>query len=474
MRLGGGQAGRAPERALSLSEPASSSGGGAGQPARRLKVCVVGSGTRFVSGISYYTYFLARALKERNDVAVILMRHLIPTRWYPGRQRVGHDVMAYDIADEAPTFDGVDWWGLPSVPRALFFLRSQRPDVLLLQWWSASVLPWYLLLARQATRQGSVVVLELHEDLDSGEARLPLVGRLARRGLNALCRQATALVVHSAWDRDRMSVSLGIDARRLHVIPHGPYPIFAAAGGGESTDRQPPRESTDRRPPGSLPDPAQPPRESADRQPPGSLAGPAQPPGSLPDPAQPPGSPPDRSRLTVLYFGTIRPYKGLEHLIGAFERLPRDPDFTWRLLVVGETWEGWTLPLELIENSPCRDEIELVNRYVTDDEAAGFFGRADIVALPYLRSSASGPLAIAQAFGLPVVVTAVGGLVEATAQYSGAVSVAAGDPDELARGLLAASELRGRRHATPVTWDAVARSYADIFAAVAPRARATS
>ena len=168
----------------------------------------------------------------------------------------------------------------------------------------------------------------------------------------------------------------------------------------------------------------------------------------------------------MLFFGTIRPYKGLEHLIGAFEQLRRDLALPWKLVVVGETWEGWTLPLELIERSPYRDDIEVVNRYVTDQEAAGYFQRADVVALPYLRSSASGPLAIAQACGLPVVVTAVGGLVEAAADYTGAVLVRPGSPDDLARGLLAAADLRGRMHAVPVTWQAVARSYADIFAAV--------
>jgi glycosyltransferase involved in cell wall biosynthesis len=433
--FGSAPAGSASERILELSDARTSPVGGPEQPTDRLKVCVVGSGSRFVSGISYYTYFLSRALKERHDVSVILMRHLIPTRWYPGRERVGHDVMSYDISDEAPTFDGVDWWGLPSVPRALFFLRSQQPDVLILQWWSASVLPWYLLLAWQATRRGSAVVLELHEDVDSGEARIPLVGRLARRGLKALCRQAKALVVHSAWDRDRMSVSLGVSAHQLRVIPHGPYPIFAATEAEAASRKQT---------------------------------------HSFQEQSETHSAPHDRSQLTVLYFGTIRPYKGLEHLIGAFEQVRRSSDLQWKLLVVGETWEGWTLPLELIESSRCRDDIELVNRYVTDDEAAGFFRLADIVALPYLRSSASGPLAIAQAFGLPVVVTAVGGLVDATAGYTGGVLVQPGDPDDLARGLRTACELRGRRHATPVTWDAVAQSYADIFATVAQRTRRSS
>jgi glycosyltransferase involved in cell wall biosynthesis len=233
------------------------------------------------------------------------------------------------------------------------------------------------------------------------------------------------LVVHSAWDRDRMSASLGISPAQFRVIPHGPYPI------SEPT--------------------------------PGEAIGPARP--------RPLGEP---SELTVLFFGTIRPYKGLEHLIQAFEQVRRDLAVPWKLLVVGETWEGWTLPLELVERSPYREHIELVNRYVTDEEAAGYFRCADVVALPYLRSSASGPLAIAQSCGLPVVVTAVGGLVEAAGDYTGAVLVQPGSPDELAKGLLAAADLRGRKHSAPVTWHAVAQSYADIFAAVVPHAEPTA
>ena len=293
--------------------------------------------------------------------------------------------------------------------------------MLILQWWSASVLPWYLLLARQAVRRGGVVLVELHEDLDTGEASVPLLGWFARRGLKALCRRAAMLVVHSTWDRDRMSASLGISPVQFRVIPHGPYPI---SGAGPGIATSPPR-------------------------------------------ARPIA---ERSELTVLFFGTIRPYKGLEYLVGAFEQVRRDLALPWKLVVVGETWEGWTLPLELIERSPYRDDIELVNRYVTDQDAAGYFQRADVVALPYLRSSASGPLAIAQACGLPVVVTAVGGLVEAAAGYTGAVLVRPGSSEDLARGLLAAADLRGRMHAAPVTWQAVAQSYADIFADVVPPA----
>ena len=387
-----------------------------GNGQRRLTVCVVGSGTKFVSGISYYTYFLSRALKQRYDVVAILMRHLIPRRWYPGRQRVGESLMAFDIRTEVSTFDGVDWWGWPSLFRALSFFRAKRPDVLILQWWSASVLPWYLALTAQARARGCAVVVELHEDIDPGEARVPLLGPAARRGLRVLCQRASALVVHSQWDLERLSGSLGIPRERFTVIPHAPYPIFHAAG------------------------------------------------QDAPEAPAPRLAPDDDGAVTILFFGTIRPYKGLEHLVAAFEQLRQESD-RYRLVVVGESWEGWTLPLRLIDQSPYRDEIELVNRYVTDEEAAHYFEQADIVALPYLRSSASGPLAIAQAYGLPVVITGVGGLQEAAAGYTGAVLAQPGDSGDLARGILAAADLRGRKHAVPLGWDRVAELYSEVIAA---------
>ena len=56
---------------------------------RQLRICVVGAGTRFLGGISYYTLYLVNALARTHDVSAILMRQLLPTRFYPGRERVG-------------------------------------------------------------------------------------------------------------------------------------------------------------------------------------------------------------------------------------------------------------------------------------------------------------------------------------------------------------------------------------------------
>ena len=68
---------------------------------------MVGSGTAFLSGVSYYTHRLATALAEDADVSVILMRRLIPTRLYPGRVRVGDELASFRYPAEVPVFAGL-------------------------------------------------------------------------------------------------------------------------------------------------------------------------------------------------------------------------------------------------------------------------------------------------------------------------------------------------------------------------------
>src|SRR5438132_433258 len=93
---------------------------------RQLRVCVVGAGKRFLSGISYYSLYLVNALARSHKVSVILMRQLLPTRFYPGRQRVGANLTRLEYDPMVPVFDGVDWYWLPSILRSLVFLMRER------------------------------------------------------------------------------------------------------------------------------------------------------------------------------------------------------------------------------------------------------------------------------------------------------------------------------------------------------------
>ena len=172
-------------------------------------------------------------------------------------------------------------------------------------------------------------------------------------------------------------------------------------------------------------------------------------------------APPETTNL--LFFGVIRPYKGLEHLVAAFEAIPESEIDGYWLTVVGETWEGWTLPTELIERSPRRDRITFVNRYVTDEELDRYLRGADAAVLPYLRSSLSGPLHVAMGYGVPIVMTDVGGNAEAAEGYGGIVLVPPAEPAPLTEALRRVAQLKGQRFEHPHSWSNTAEAYERLF-----------
>ena len=115
---------------------------------------------------------------------------------------------------------------------------------------------------------------------------------------------------------------------------------------------------------------------------------------------------PKRGKLELLFFGFIRPYKGLPVLIEALKEL-NDHDIY--LTVVGEPWgDAEALQKELAESGVPNLEVHL--EYVDDAEAANYFARADVVVLPYLSATGSGVVAMAYNYGKPVLATSVGGL----------------------------------------------------------------
>jgi glycosyltransferase involved in cell wall biosynthesis len=170
--------------------------------------------------------------------------------------------------------------------------------------------------------------------------------------------------------------------------------------------------------------------------------------------------------MHILYFGLIRPYKGVENLVEAWDRLPPDVAADMRLTVVGEVWEGWTAPGDAIRSNRYRDTITFIDRYVSDEEVERLFGAADAVCLPYRRSSGSGALVMAMNHGLPVIVTEVPALMETVAGYGGAVVVPVDDADALSQALGEIRAFRGQRFADPHSWDRSLDAFEELFAEI--------
>jgi hypothetical protein len=144
---------------------------------------LVGPGFHFLSGLRVYTCRLANALADSHDVSVLLLNRLIPTRLYPGGHRAGRDLTSMRYDDRVRIVGEVDWhWGQP-MARFAMALREERPDVIVLQWWTAATLHTYLLISRLAAREGIPVVIEFHEAQDTGESGVPLVAAYCRRYL---------------------------------------------------------------------------------------------------------------------------------------------------------------------------------------------------------------------------------------------------------------------------------------------------
>ncbi len=117
----------------------------------------------------------------------------------------------------------------------------------------------------------------------------------------------------------------------------------------------------------------------------------------------------DVEQRYTLFFGLIRDYKGLDLLLKAWARwLPEGR----KLLIAGEFYASREKYIALIEELGLRDRVVLHDHFVADEDVRYYFSAADALVLPYRTATQSGVTQIAYNFSLPMIVTRVGGLPE--------------------------------------------------------------
>ena len=246
------------------------------------------------------------------------------------------------------------------------------------------------------------LVLTAHDILP----REPRPGQLAAQ--RRLYERFDAIVVHSAHGRARLTTELGVDPARVHVIPHGALTMPLTAG--------------------------------------------------------PPPPPPLRQtdRPVVLFFGLLRPYKGLDILLDAWGEI--------------DDAELWIVGRPRFDISSLRrsapPNVRFVPRFVSDAEMSAYFARADLVVLPYREADQSGVAYTALGAGVPLLLSDVGGFPE-LARTGAARTFPAGDVPALRAALqellsdsdaLSAMAERARAAAGgPYSWDAIAGQTLDLY-----------
>ena len=122
-------------------------------------------------------------------------------------------------------------------------------------------------------------------------------------------------------------------------------------------------------------------------------------------------TPPDRDRpLTkqLLFFGLVRPYKGLDVLLRAMPKVPEDVS----LVVAGEFWGGVEATRALVQELGIQDRVDLRPGYVDAADVPDLIRGSDVMVLPYRDSTASWNGSLALEHGVPVVATRVGTMAE--------------------------------------------------------------
>jgi glycosyltransferase involved in cell wall biosynthesis len=117
------------------------------------------------------------------------------------------------------------------------------------------------------------------------------------------------------------------------------------------------------------------------------------------------------SQNVILFFGLIRPYKGLDKLIETFAYISKEKPDTI-LLIVGECYDDIEKYQNLIKQHHLEAKTMLVNKFIPNEDVEPYFKASDVVVLPYYSGTQSGILMMSYGFEVPVVVTNVGGMSE--------------------------------------------------------------
>lgn len=311
-----------------------------------MKISLIGPVYPYRGGIAHFTTLLARKLIEAgHEVQVVSFKKLYPNWLYPGKSD----------KDYSPGREKVEavYRLTPLNPftwrRTVKEIAAFAPQQVIVPWWVTFWGPTFRFVITRLKRREIPVTVLIHNTMPH-EARF--VDRfLARRTL----READRYIVMTEKEQSRL-LGLLPKVRDIDIIPHPIYQMFLYRTIDQSVIR--------------------------DRL-------------GLPE-----------NVPMLLFFGFIRPYKGLDVLLKALSVIcQQGPEV--HLLVAGEFWENQGFYDQLINHLGLRKVVHIFNQYIPDDEVWKFFNSADVFVAPYTGGTQSGALKTAIGFGIPSVVTDV-------------------------------------------------------------------
>ena len=309
-----------------------------------MKISLIGPVTPYRGGIAHFTTLLAKQLIDAgHDVQVISFKKQYPKWLYPGESDKDFSPGRETVEAEFLLRPGNPFTWTKTVRAIAAF----NPDKVIIPWWVTFWGPAFRNVSKRLKNKGFQINYLIHNTIPH-EARA-FDKWLARRTL----AQADRFIVMTHKEKQRL-LELLPSAKKIEVVN---LPIFHPSSPSGLTQEEINQKL-----------------------------------------ALPEGIP------VILFFGFIRPYKGLNVLIEALHII-HNMDIPAHLLIVGEFWNNKEQYIAQIDRLGLWEYVHLVDQYVPDDEVSIYFEAADLYVAPYINGTQSASLKSALGWGLPVVVT---------------------------------------------------------------------
>lgn len=336
------------------------------------KIVLIGPVYPYKGGIAHYTSLMYKALSEKYDVELISYKMQYPRLLFHKEQKdYRNDV--FEIKDAQFLINTANPFNIVKVSH---WIKKMHPALVIMQWWHPYFAPCYYIMERVLGR--NIRKMFICHNIFPHE-RFFADGLLTKMVL----QKAGYFLLHSQSDTADL---LTIKPNAIYMQnPHPTYNAFKIRNISKSQARD-------------------------------ELLL-------------------EENEKILLFFGFIREYKGLKHLIAAMPEVKRHLDNV-RLIIAGSFNNDRDEYLYLIDKNQVKDCIEVVDGYVPDHEVEKYFAACDIVVLPYESATQSGIIQIAYGFGKPVIATNVGGLPDVVTDGKTGYIVDCGDAKQLADAII--------------------------------------
>jgi len=311
-----------------------------------MKIVVIGPVYPYRGGIAHSNTLLCLNLSKRHDVVPISFKRLYPKFLFPGKAQKYGEKFKLDLKARhiIDSINPLNWL------RIFRIIKKEKPDLVICQWWAIFLAPCsysILALLKMFTR---TKVCILCQNVLQHEERF-----FDRFLTKAVFRKVDYFVVLSTGDlRDLKKL---VPKAKAKILVEPTYDQFF---GSQLITKEKARKKLGLK---------------------GNVA---------------------------LFFGFVRPYKGLKYLLDAMPIVLKKVDVT--LLVVGEFWKGKSEYLKQIRRNNISKNVRVVDRYIPDEDVSLYMVAADVVVLPYTSATQSAILQTAFGFNKPVITTDVGSL----------------------------------------------------------------